>query len=482
MASVNSSANTPLSVDDAFVGFEDNALLVDVLANDRGGSAKSLYSVSPASSLGAAVNMSDGKVFYSASSAQIYGLAAGETIQDTFTYTIQLGTGVLSSAQVIVTLTGTNDAPVVSGVVTGLATEDGAAVTLNGLANATDVDNGAVLSIVNVPASLPAGVSSSGSSFTLDPTDAAYQSLAAGQTTIVTVNYGVSDGTVTTAAAASWTVTGANDAPVVSGAVTGSAIEGGALVSLAALANASDPDNGAVLSVTGVGSLPAGVSYVSATKSFTLDPTDPAYSGLNTGQSQVVSVSYGVTDGTDTTPGSVSWTLAGVSNAQTADHLITFEDLANSTSYPAGYAGFNWAGSDASPFASWGGAVGPTPMSAGDWEQNGGDKEAFNAFLAKKMTITRTDGTDFDLVSLEMADGWPRSTFRASDANEVDLLGWDDGVLVYSQHVTLSDTDMTNYVLNFSSIDTFEIVITGGTAWAPRGLGLYVIDNVVAHY
>src|SRR5207245_772241 len=47
----------------------------------------------------------------------------------------------------------------------------------------------------------------------LDPANAAFQHLAAGQTTVVTVNYGVSDGTATTPAAVSWTVTGTIDAP-----------------------------------------------------------------------------------------------------------------------------------------------------------------------------------------------------------------------------------------------------------------------------
>src|SRR5205814_10393295 len=100
------------------------------------------------------------------------------------------------------TVTGTNDAPVVSAAVTGTATEDAAVSTLNALANATDVDTGATLSVVNVPGTLPAGVSydAASHSFTLDPSAAAYQSLAAGQTTTVAVSYGVSDGTATTAA------------------------------------------------------------------------------------------------------------------------------------------------------------------------------------------------------------------------------------------------------------------------------------------
>src|SRR5204862_530558 len=132
---------------------------------------------------------------------------------------------------------------------------------------ASDVDVGTTLSVTGVPASLPAGVSYDGSthSFTLDPSNGAYQHLGAGQTTDVTVSYGVSDGTATTVASVKFTVTGTNDAPVVTGAVTGNATEDAAVVTLNALANASDVDDGTTLSVTGVpASLPAGGTYDSA--------------------------------------------------------------------------------------------------------------------------------------------------------------------------------------------------------------------------
>lgn len=143
-------------------------------------------------------------------------LAAGEQATDTFQYTITDPFGLTASAVLTIKLTGENDAPVVSGAVTGNATEDGAAVTLDALANASDVDAGTTLSVVDVPVNLPAGVTfdSETGTFTLDPSNAAYQSLAAGQQTTVTVNYGVSDGTATTTASVSWTVTGTNDAPV----------------------------------------------------------------------------------------------------------------------------------------------------------------------------------------------------------------------------------------------------------------------------
>ena len=55
---------------------------------------------------------------------------------------------------------------------------------------------------------------------------AGFEGHPAGQTQTVTVNYGVSDGTATTPASVSWTVTGTNDAPVItSSAQSGSVKE-----------------------------------------------------------------------------------------------------------------------------------------------------------------------------------------------------------------------------------------------------------------
>src|SRR5689334_21882223 len=126
----------------------------------------------------------------------------------------------------------------------------------------------------------------------MDVSDAAYQHLAQGQSTDVTVNYGVSDGIATTAASVKFTVSGTNDAPVVSGSVSGNATQDGAAVTLNALANASDVDDSTILLVVNVpASLTAGVTYDAATHSFTLDPSDAAYQHLAQGQSTDVTTS-----------------------------------------------------------------------------------------------------------------------------------------------------------------------------------------------
>jgi len=123
-------SNTPQAKDDLFAPLEltEDSLKVfvlDVMANDLGGNAKSLYSVDDGtcatgvastdllkqdstmstefSFRGAKIWITaDGKVGYDASTltaeckAQLQALNAGETLTDSFTYAIRLGNGTLS--------------------------------------------------------------------------------------------------------------------------------------------------------------------------------------------------------------------------------------------------------------------------------------------------------------------------------------------------------------------------------------------------
>ncbi|MFZ5692403.1 MAG: VCBS domain-containing protein [Pseudomonadota bacterium] len=143
-------------------------------------------------------------------------LRLGQTVFEFFTVKVTDDHGASGFKTVTVTVRGSNDAPVVTGAVTGQATEDGAAVPLYALANAADPDANTTLSVVNLPQALPDGVTYNATTktFTLDPSHASYQSLAKDQQIAVTVNYGVSDGIATTPASVQWTVTGTNDAPV----------------------------------------------------------------------------------------------------------------------------------------------------------------------------------------------------------------------------------------------------------------------------
>jgi VCBS repeat-containing protein len=209
--------------DDQYTIHENQSVSLNVLANDTGGSGATLTAINveqiegPAGkALGSpAITIVDNQIKIAPGTA-FDALAQGETATITITYTIKNAAGETSTATATVTVTGTNDKPVVSGAVTGQATEDGGKVTLNGLARASDVD-GDALSLVVVTSNLPAGVTfnEKTNSFTLDPSHEAYQSLAAGETTVVTVDYWVTDTKGgTTPASVKWTVTGTADGSV----------------------------------------------------------------------------------------------------------------------------------------------------------------------------------------------------------------------------------------------------------------------------
>ena len=342
--------SAPTANADTGVTSEDSAVTIAVLANDTDPNAsdtKTLVSVNTSGTTGSVSINPDQTVTYNPGAA-FQSLAQGQNASTSFQYTMRDSAGLTSTSTVAVTIQGANDAPGVSGAVTGAANEDGAASSLNALANASDVDAGTTLSVTGVPTGLPAGVTydAAAKTFTLNAADTAYQALTAGQSTTVSVAYGVSDGTVTTPASVSWTVTGTNDAPVVSGVVTGAVVEDAAVSTLSARANASDVDAGAVLNVVGVPTtLPAGVTYDADTQSFTLNPSAAAYQSLGLGQTTTVTVAYGVSDGAATTPASLSWTVTGANDGPVAvadvgavseDATITLNVLSNDTDIDAG--------------------------------------------------------------------------------------------------------------------------------------------------
>ncbi len=209
------------------------------------------YDTSRTSSYGTLyVNSSTGAYTYVPNAVAINALSADTT--DNFALTVSDGANTVEQPYTV-TLHGVNDAPVVNRPVTGTATEDGAAAALNAFANASDVDSGTTFSVVNLPNSLPAGVTFDGAhTFTLDPSDPAYQYLAAGETIIVTVDYGVSDGSISSPASMSWVVTGVNDKPLLEN-FTLNVVQGAATVLTMGDFGIVDPDSSSfTFTVSGV--------------------------------------------------------------------------------------------------------------------------------------------------------------------------------------------------------------------------------------
>jgi VCBS repeat-containing protein len=113
---------TPMGVDDRANAEEDRVgfiAVADLLSNDLGGAAKSFWGIDQAdprlatmtavSREGASlsVDLSTGEIAYDPTAAfasVIQSLAEGETTTDSFTYTIRMADGALSTATVSLTI------------------------------------------------------------------------------------------------------------------------------------------------------------------------------------------------------------------------------------------------------------------------------------------------------------------------------------------------------------------------------------------
>jgi hypothetical protein len=201
------------AVNDAAAVTQGGSVLGNVLANDSvTGAGVQSVQVAGGPTGGSVTLAGDGSFSYAAGPGYD-SLALGETATDSFTYTVTAVGGVADTATVQVTVTGLNDAPTaVADVASGLENE---VLALDLLANDTDIDNGAVLSIV--AAAVPSGQGSatlSGNLVVFNPgTD--FDGLAAGETVSVVVSYTMQDehGALS-ASTATITVTGENDGPL----------------------------------------------------------------------------------------------------------------------------------------------------------------------------------------------------------------------------------------------------------------------------
>ncbi|MGQ0560112.1 MAG: VCBS domain-containing protein [Sphingosinicella sp.] len=249
---------------------------------------------------------------FSIDNAAVQALAHGQRVTQVYTLTIADGNGGTVTRDVTIEIIGTNDAPVVTGAVTGNAVEDGGSSTLNALHNASDVDAGTTLSVV-LTHTLPAGViyDVAAKTFYLQSTHSAFQNLEAGETRTVTVDYGVSDGIVTVPAQAIFTITGTNDAPVITSGVaeaTGLVSEAGHLdngtvvsgtPSVSRTLTATDVDNGATRTWSGNTEGTYGTFAIdpnTGTWTYTLDNSRAATQALREGQSVTESFTATVTD------------------------------------------------------------------------------------------------------------------------------------------------------------------------------------------
>ncbi len=239
---------------------------------------------------------SDGSFNFNPADSSYLHLNAGDTEVLTILITVTDAQGATEITEIKITVTGTNDAPVVVVAVSNSVEED--AAILPGQLTFIDVDdNSTVTFAVSDGASIPSGFAlNSDGSYSFDPSDAAYQHLNVGDTEVLTIPVTVTDDQgATDTTQIQITVTGTNDAPVAGDDVTASVEEGTTIFT--GQLTSSDVDDGATASFTVSASTtpPAGF-ILSNDGSFSFNPSLPVYDHLNVGDSEVLNIPVTITD------------------------------------------------------------------------------------------------------------------------------------------------------------------------------------------
>jgi VCBS repeat-containing protein len=218
-------------------------------------------------------------------------LDAGDIVTDT----INIHSADGSSHAIVMTVNGSNDSPSIDTITELTAVEDGN--DIRGTITAQDVD--ADDAITFTAGHADGLIFSADGSFSFDPGHDSYQHLQVGETQTLTIPVTVTDGhSATDNQNLIVTVTGTNDTPRVSGAITlpgGTEDTSQAFSTADLLANASDVDSNDILTVENLTVDPSqGTLSTNADGTFTFTPrTD--YSGE-------VTLSYDVSDGRTTVP------------------------------------------------------------------------------------------------------------------------------------------------------------------------------------
>ncbi len=343
--------NTPQAQDDLYtvatlngaISEDGGTSILNVMANDLGGKAKTLYSLDDGtendglagsdlltrdavgfdntSKSGALIEITaDGKISYTmtaASTAKFQSLAEGEVGLDTFTYAIRLGNGTLSSATVTVEIRGTNDVPVITSMTqSGSVNEDGA-LTASGKVTSTDVDNGATASY-SAAASTSFAVDASTGAWTYTLDNAAAQSMAEGESRDETFAVTVTDDKGATATQnVTITITGTNDVPVITSADQSGSVEEDGTQTASGKVTSTDVDNGATASYSGNAAGAYGSFAIDAeTGEWTYTLDNDAAQSLNSDETVTETYTVTVTDdkGAKVTQ-DVSVTITGANEA-----------------------------------------------------------------------------------------------------------------------------------------------------------------------
>jgi len=426
-------------------------------------------------------------------------LAEGEERTEQFTVQVTDEHGAMAAQVVTLTVTGTNDAPQVTGSASGAVAEDDLS-SIDGQLLATDVDQGAVLTwSLAGPANGAYGSLALNARgqwiYTLNNASDAVQRLAADEVQTETFRVQVTDEHGATASRdLTVTLRGTNDAPVLSAGEDTGGVEEDVQLTATGRLSATDVDHNTTLtwSIEGSGEGAYGSLVVdpqSGQWTYTLDNDSDTVQALNDGETRTETFTVQVTDGQATVYQDLTITVDGTDDGPRITGGDVLGEVAEDDTHPAlsgqlaatggGGAPLTWSVADATGVAY--GSV--SVDQEGRWAYT--LNEAAQALAAgeshnETFTIQVTD----DRGAFVTQD----VTVTVTGTNDIPILtsaqGADEGAVQEDGQVTatgqLSATDVDTGAELTWSIDGSANGVYGSIAVDQTGQWTYTLNNASA--
>ncbi|MHA7840405.1 MAG: Ig-like domain-containing protein [Gammaproteobacteria bacterium] len=479
--------SAPHAVDDIYIMNEDSIFIQTILSNDSDPDGDAIRVIGFSTNTVPIIIDPMGYFTLDLSTIpEFQALPSGANGTVSFEYTIADTFGLTDNATVTLSVTGLNDTPIVEA--DNATTNEDTAVTIDVLANDTDVDTDDTLTLLDVDTSGTDGtvtISQDGTDIVYDP--APYNSLGSGEIATDDFIYTVTDGMGDTATGkVTVTITGTNDAPIaIDDSIVMNSDGSDSNVLLAptttnVLGNDNDPDATDSLAVIAVGTAvtTGGTVTLNSDNTITYTPT-VSHVSLASGEVFTDSYTYTIADNYGATASAtVTYTVIGDNDMPITndDSLVTNGDtvatvnVLDNDSDPEGEP-LTLVGADST--SPYGGSISISPDGTVAYDPTTSTTLASlspNTTVTDSFTVTVSDDgglTTTSEVVVTISTGNNDNPIAVADFGETD----EDSVLtVVGSGVLLNDSDPNADSFNVTNADTVS------------GLGASVTVNTNGDY